>query len=889
MTNKIIAFKYPGIKNLVFFVSLIICGFAIPKVFASESSSLSISQPTTNSGSYPGGTVPKYEKFEITFQINGSTAQNYQLPYDSNPPAGIESGTGITVNARFTPDNWQTVYTIPAFYYEEYLDEIKSNNEWFYPTGNYFWKVRFTPSSAGSWKYKITIEDSSGTFESGEYSFNVSNSANPGFIRVSSKDPRYFEFENGQYFPALGYNMNYNHIDWVSPVLRNQSNFESMGDNGIQLIRIWLSEWSIFGSGWNPWYGVRNDHDGYIPRTGLTIYGSDDPVSAQMTLGYGEDASGNKNTSWYDACRFIGGQQARAAVKQNTKYHIRIRYKTTGVSGPRNVNYSDYGLVAKIQNPTNGNWHTTCYEPGEPQNGIKVSYTYGKSEEWAYLEGEWNSGNNNFLPNFYLALENVNALNPQTGTRAYAYIDTVFVGEDLGNNSYGPNIITKPSMEHHKYFMQRNSYAFDKVLDLAEENGVYIRPVILEKNDDIQNFIGSDGKQAPSSNNNFYGNGQNITYIRWYQMAWWRYLQARWGYSTSIHSWELLNEGDPNSTRHSSMADAFAQYMHQFRPNDHLVSTSNWHSYPAAFWNNCPNCDFTDVHRYVDKETNSSHFYDTSMATYEYSNNIFQTKQSGGINKPVIRGETGFTNSGTGPASEELLADTQGIWLHNFIWGGVNPGALIESYWYENVHIYNSNDDHRNQYLNYYNFIKDIPLNNGNYTDAQADISNSDIRAWGQKDLVNKRAHLWISNRHHTWSNVVNGSDIPELSGTVTIKGFDPNTQYRLENWNTYTGTITAVSNITSDTQGDITIQVNSLNNDYAIRIGNYDIEPTPTPTPTPFPGDANNDGKVDGLDYVVWLTHYNTNVSGAQNGDFNNSGRVDGLDYVIWLNNYTR
>ncbi len=63
---------------------------------------------------------------------------------------------------------------------------------------------------------------------------------------------------------------------------------------------------------------------------------------------------------------------------------------------------------------------------------------------------------------------------------------------------------------------------------------------------------------------------------------------------------------------------------------------------------------------------------------------------------------------------------------------------------------------------------------------------------------------------------------------------------------------------------------------------------PSSSPTPPPVPGDANNDGKVDGLDYVVWLTHYNTNASGAQNGDFNNNGRVDGLDYVIWLNNYT-
>jgi hypothetical protein len=51
--------------------------------------------------------------------------------------------------------------------------------------------------------------------------------------------------------------------------------------------------------------------------------------------------------------------------------------------------------------------------------------------------------------------------------------------------------------------------------------------------------------------------------------------------------------------------------------------------------------------------------------------------------------------------------------------------------------------------------------------------------------------------------------------------------------------------------------------------------------------GDANGDGKVDGIDYVIWLSNYNQNKLGPQFGDFNNDGKVDGIDYVIWLNNY--
>lgn len=52
--------------------------------------------------------------------------------------------------------------------------------------------------------------------------------------------------------------------------------------------------------------------------------------------------------------------------------------------------------------------------------------------------------------------------------------------------------------------------------------------------------------------------------------------------------------------------------------------------------------------------------------------------------------------------------------------------------------------------------------------------------------------------------------------------------------------------------------------------------------------GDANGDGKVDGIDYVIWRNNYNKSVNqGASVGDFNSNGFVDGLDYVIWLNNY--
>jgi parallel beta-helix repeat protein len=54
--------------------------------------------------------------------------------------------------------------------------------------------------------------------------------------------------------------------------------------------------------------------------------------------------------------------------------------------------------------------------------------------------------------------------------------------------------------------------------------------------------------------------------------------------------------------------------------------------------------------------------------------------------------------------------------------------------------------------------------------------------------------------------------------------------------------------------------------------------------------GDANGDTFVNGVDYVIWLNHFNqTIVGGPSVGDFDSNGVVDGIDYVLWVGNFNR
>jgi ABC-type proline/glycine betaine transport system permease subunit len=55
-------------------------------------------------------------------------------------------------------------------------------------------------------------------------------------------------------------------------------------------------------------------------------------------------------------------------------------------------------------------------------------------------------------------------------------------------------------------------------------------------------------------------------------------------------------------------------------------------------------------------------------------------------------------------------------------------------------------------------------------------------------------------------------------------------------------------------------------------------------------PGDFNGDGKVDGVDFLIWQAHYPGNPGIAyqcDQGDANGDGKVDGVDFLIWQANY--
>ena len=960
-------------------VLLAICASAVPASLGQEwiaygqgRGGLQVANVRANAA-----TVGRFEKFELTFDVTGTVATHLDWPYDPDPPAGLPAGAGITVDGLFSPDNWATVYTQPAFLYQPYTYSVRGSNVHLYPAGEAEWKIRFAPPLTGTWRYRVQATDASGTVlypTGGGLTFTVIPSDSHGFVHVSSTDSRYFEFDDGTPFIGVGHNEGF---DGCRPVQDATEKFARFSASRANFFRVWMVGSSIFGSAWWPWGSHHLGYEGYIPPTSLTTEEAYADGDVSMKLWLGNPCMGQ-------------GFGAPVPVLPGRDYRVRVRIKTVGVTGPAQAG-KPYGFVVKL-----GGWLDKGCSSSDA--GIPVTpYVTGTGGAWQIVTGTLATrANQYFLDNFYLTLSNA--------TGGTVYVDEVWLEEKLAGGRYGPNLIRKPKMNAHTYFDPAAAWPWDVILDEAAARDVYLKLVILEKGEWIFNRIAPSGTMtATANNNNFYA--APATKVRWLHQAWWRYLTARWGYSTAVHSWELVNEGDPFNGYHYNQAQAFAQYIHEHDPNRHMVTTSTWHSLPVKeFWGNpaYPDLDYADLHAYISTgwgeypvwgngplpplafednpayvrggtghslrvpgsarvnnatvppgrlavhgrgewiirfwmksqdfrgscpygapatmagprlmwildngapgsrsnvvpaagsgqnfvcsapagtydwvQFDSTHTADGHGAPistrivitddlvhglYVGVQNSFGTggtawiddveivapdgtvlatngsvaldsmhedaalytaaysllwggRSPAGAGKPLVRGEAGLDHPG-GPQAElsDLALDTEGVWLHNFVWGGINPGGMYELYWWTaNIR----NHDLYRHYKPFRDFMDGIPLSNGHYQDARAVASHPDLRVWGQKDTVHGEAHLWIQNRNHTWRNVVDGVAISGVSGQITIPGMKPG-PYKVEWWNTYTGTITTTEVVEAGSDGLVLRLSTSLRDDIAVKV----------------------------------------------------------------------
>ncbi len=190
--------------------------------------------------------VPCYGKLELTFHLD----REYPNPFD---PAVVD------VQAHFRSPSGQTV-DVPGFFYQDYVRlRDGSGNEKLSPVGGPCWKVRYSPTELGTYEYYVSVKDDRGELRSATDDIEATKAADPrGRVRVSRADPRYFEFDNGEFYYPAGINMR----DGGDRAAAQQGTyafddcFPLFRQAGLSFVRTWMSAWWA-GIEWSDKYDSR--------------------------------------------------------------------------------------------------------------------------------------------------------------------------------------------------------------------------------------------------------------------------------------------------------------------------------------------------------------------------------------------------------------------------------------------------------------------------------------------------------------------------------------------------------------------------------------------------------------------------------------------------------
>ncbi len=279
-------------------------------------------------------------------------------------------------------------------------------------------------------------------------------------------------------------------------------------------------------------------------------------------------------------------------------------------------------------------------------------------------------------------------------------------------------------------YQQTNARYQDWLFDYCAANGIHVM-LTLQHHGQVSSQVNPNWGENPYNARNdgpcidtwdFFVNEEAMNHTR----NRFRYIIARWGYSRAIMAWELFNEvewTDEFEKSQSKVQDwhfTMAAYLKEIDPNNHLVTTSFAHeNYDPLIWNN-PDIDITQTHFYLN----------TSNIERALAGGVRNYLDAYG--KPTLTGEFGL-----GASSRLSEEDTEGIHLHNGLWGALFAGGMgtAMSWWWDS-YIHPSNL--------YYHFsglstvTKDIPLQKSNMVPATSytigmpgDLSLIPTMGWG--------------------------------------------------------------------------------------------------------------------------------------------------------------
>lgn len=156
----------------------------------------------------------------------------------------------------------------PAFFMRDYDVVFDHGREVARDTGRQHWEIRWTPTQSGTYEWELVAK--SGVSRSQLAGKTVCTpTQKPGFVKISSTDPQYFEFSNGAFFYPLGHVIRSpSDARWRDNKPENQKVhlslleqrtfayerwFEQMEANHENFCSLWMTPWWL-GTEWSSTY-----------------------------------------------------------------------------------------------------------------------------------------------------------------------------------------------------------------------------------------------------------------------------------------------------------------------------------------------------------------------------------------------------------------------------------------------------------------------------------------------------------------------------------------------------------------------------------------------------------------------------------------------------------
>ncbi len=458
--------------------------------------------------------VGRYEKLELTL----TPQRTYDNPFDPCEVAidlMIECPSGKSV-------------VLPAFFSQDYeRRDFPGDGKkvaWYYPIGRGTWKARFAPTETGTFAIRARLQDRSGESLSEAIRIECVPSKNRGYLRVGRRDPRFLEFTEGEPFFAIGQNLAFIGDGQYVNIPRAEAIFAELARSGANFVRIWTccEDWALaVEARKSAWTRSWNRQSPIVPLPD----GEGRCVAIKGVNGTSIEVSPSH----------------RVALRPNTSYTLRGRFKTDGATG-LHVQIGAHRWQAPAEA---GRWED-----------FEKEFTTGANEYW--------------LGRATIALSGDGA----------AWLAELSLRETAGSTELlWEADVNRPVRG---FYNPLDCFMLDQIVQAAGRNGIYLMLCVLTR--DLYMDALSDPNSAAYD--------QAITDAKSFM----RYAVARWGYSTSVAAWEYFNEIDPGKPT-NRFYEELARYLDEIDIYRHLRTTSTWH--PSARDCRLAALDVAQSHHYL--------------------------------------------------------------------------------------------------------------------------------------------------------------------------------------------------------------------------------------------------------------------------------------------------